>query len=581
LAGGILNLTHTQFIDNGVGIYMHPVRASAMLPNKVENCDFTMQQSNPSTNYYWSIDYNQPIGILAKVSYLPNYLKDNRFISTIPATTNLNKRGIGILLGNVKASITATPNDDIEFEGLSKGIDVYNTTTVVKAVNIEEQDFNNTRKAITLNSSIGSTVINNTFHIPTGEASNDTYGIMSQNSKAINVLGNELYCNASSSSSTFGIIFNESQLTGFVSQLRNNLFDGRFSAATQFVGNNQRLSTNCNAYDDCEIDWHLNTTAILPGQGSCDGDVTLALRTHWHYTNEPGGTDFAEEKHIVNENATAPALQLNIDGSPQSNPIGEEGTEYVVGNVIVTTCVFVGASENLSCTVEFPELGAGATDCNDEADIERRIYTYLEQDNRDELLALLHCVDTEWAIRLLVGTYVDERLYEQALTELQRLSNTPENAEFVALYNAIISGGLDEQTGSGKADIALATVNEVVANKTSSQQTLAESILAVYKNSDYVRHAAPINYKKASNDLNPEFTISPNPAKNSVVLNFTQPTAHNGYVQLLDINGRLQQQVNIAANSTACTVDITTLQTGIYYCRLNNGQTTAKLVIIK
>ena len=78
-----------------------------------------------------------------------------------------------------------------------------------------------------------------------------------------------------------------------------------------------------------------------------------------------------------------------------------------------------------------------------------------------------------------------------------------------------------------------------------------------------------------------EFTISPNPAKNSVVLNFTQPTAHNGYVQLLDINGRLQQQVNIAANSTACTVDITTLQTGIYYCRLNNGQTTAKLVIIK
>lgn len=126
------------------------------------------------------------------------------------------------------------------------------------------------------------------------------------------------------------------------------------------------------------------------------------------------------------------------------------------------------------------------------------------------LFLLLHCLDKEWAIRLLVGTYVDEGLYEQALTELQNLPNTPENAEFIALYQAIIEGGIE---GSGKSDVSLSTMNSIAENRNSPFNKLAESVLANYRNIEYIRHGQLVNLKLLTTQKNKNnFQIIPNPA---------------------------------------------------------------------
>ncbi|QQS30176.1 MAG: T9SS type A sorting domain-containing protein [Sphingobacteriales bacterium] len=192
------------------------------------------------------------------------------------------------------------------------------------------------------------------------------------------------------------------------------------------------------------------------------------------------------------------------------------------------------------------------------------------------LLALLHCIDTEWAIRLLVGTYVDEHLYEQALEELQNLPNTPENAEFIALYQAIIEGGLE---GSGKSSAAIVTVNTIADNAVSTHKTLAQSVLAIYNGADYIRHGAPINLPNSGRLQVSAFNLLPNPAQDQVTVMFTRYVKPNQTMKIFDLQGRLVLiQKDIAQNTL---VNVAKLQTGIYFCRLSEEADVVKLVIVR
>jgi len=188
----------------------------------------------------------------------------------------------------------------------------------------------------------------------------------------------------------------------------------------------------------------------------------------------------------------------------------------------------------------------------------------------------LHCLDTEWAIRLLVGTYVDERLYEEALVELQSLPNTPENAEFIALYQAIIEGGLE---GSGKANIAAVMVNNIAENTLSKNSALAQSVLAVYKSTDYIRHGATINLLANNVVKIPNYKLVPNPAQDQVTVMFTRYVKPNQILEIFDLQGRLVLiQKNIAQNTL---VNVAKLPTGIYFCRLSEEADVVKLVIVR
>lgn len=481
--------------------------------------------------------------------------------------------------------ITDPDNPEIfEFSGLSKGIDVYNTLTVMKNVNISDQNFQTTKKQITLNGTVGSKVTYNTFSVPPGSSqADDTYGLLTYGSIGLTVEGNSfLAAEAQYNPFTFGAVFDNTEYTGFVSHVLNNLFDGRLNPATQFIGNNNRLYTNCNAYDDCDIDWHLAAPdATLPPQGECDlidpNGSDLAHHTHWHYVEEVDTPLSYSNLHIYNESSST--LYLNVDNYAYSDPfVGSVPSVYVVGDVDVIFCSTLESFENSTCTVSIPIEEVGMADCNNENDIERRIYNFLRSNQRDSLLALLHCIDTEWAIRLLVGTYVDEGLYEHALDELQNLPNTPENAEFIALYQAIIEGGLE---GNGKTSESAAKVSQLADDVLSTHQSLAQSVLAVYKSADYVRHGMPIRTNLKYNTILPDFDLAPNPASNMVKILFRNPITEKCHLQICHLNGRFVKNVEVSANSTALHLNIENLATGIYFCRLSTGTTTSKLVVIK
>lgn len=91
----------------------------------------------------------------------------------------------------------------------------------------------------------------------------------------------------------------------------------------------------------------------------------------------------------------------------------------------------IGTFKNTSCTVDFPTDPwsggcAWAGNSSNNANLQATIYRLLQTEETDSLLALLNCLNTNWAIRMLVGTYTNNRNFTQALALLALLPNTPE-----------------------------------------------------------------------------------------------------------------------------------------------------------
>ena len=586
--GGIISLDNTTFTDCGIALRIAPTNFANQQPHLISNCTFKMALNTPFDANYWHPTELQPIGIWVKDVILPNTLYNNRFESTMPAaTTTLDKRGIGMRLDNVRATIDAATSEALEFNGLFKGIDVNNLLTAVKFITIKHQNFGNTRKALTLNNTYGSSVGYCSFAVPPGLTSLlDTYGIMSYYSKGITIDQNTFTTTNQANKHTKGAIFENSTNGSTPSVLTNNLFDGSFEVATQFKDTNIKLSTNCNAYDDCQVDWHLTNTATMPEQGLCNGDPTVANRTHWHYITDPGLT--GSNVRIKNSN-TAFELKLNIDNSlngylePQSNPKLPDPA-YVDGWVTVEACSANPAFTNNSCVVSWPIAGAAKTEteCSNGSTLEQAIYNYLQQDQRDSLLLLLQCIDEEWTQKLLIGTYVDEGQYDLALAEMQKLdSTTLDNAEFIALYTALMDSTLNTTpTEGGRIAMALNQTQAIANNPQSGNKTLAEAVLALCQNADYVRYGDPISFK--TNEPvkgNADFKLIPNPAQDVVMLQLLQPINNSSNLLVYDISGRLVITINGVYNGMP--INVQYLQTGMYYCRLLDSNKTEKLVIIR
>ncbi|MBP7533125.1 MAG: T9SS type A sorting domain-containing protein [Chitinophagales bacterium] len=588
--GGIIDLDNTAFTDCGIAVRIAPTNFANQQPHLISNCTFKMALNTPFDANYWHPTELQPIGIWVKDVILPNTLYNNRFESTMPAaTTTLDKRGIGMRLDNVKATIDAPTNAALEFDGLFKGIDANNLLTAVKFIALKRQNFGNTRKALTLNNTYGSSVGYCSFAVPPGLTSLlDTYGIMSYYSKGITIDQNTFTTTNQANKHTKGAIFENSTNGNTPSVLTNNLFDGSFEVATQFKDTNAKLSTNCNAYDDCQADWHLTSTANLPEQGFClSSNANLSLRTHWHYITDPGLT--GSNVRIKNSN-TAFELKLNIDNSlngylePQSNPKLPDPA-YVDGWVTVVQCQPLDPTfTNNSCVVSWPIAGAAKTEteCSNGSTLEQAIYNYLQQDQRDSLLLLLQCIDEEWTQKLLIGTYVDEGQYDLALAEMQKLDSTIlDNAEFIALYTALMDSTLNTTpTEGGRIAMALNQTQAIANNPQSENKTLAEAVLALCQNADYVRYGDPISFKTNQPVKgNVDFKLIPNPTKDVVTIQLPNISNEPLSLTICDISGRLVQTIPIQGNTT--TISTQQLATGMYLCKLSNSSQTQKLVVIK
>lgn len=209
------------------------------------------------------------------------------------------------------------------------------------------------------------------------------------------------------------------------------------------------------------------------------------------------------------------------------------------------------------------------------------LYDYILQEQSDSLLLLLQCLEGEaWATQLLAGTYIDEGQYELASSELQKLdSSSVENAEFIALCTALMDSTLSSSEG-GRVATALAQTQQIANNANSHHKTLAEAVLSIYRNADYVRHGEPISWKDNTTiGSNVAFNLVPNPAQDMVRIELSAFSSEVLSLIIYDLSGKMVQTTSL--QSTTTTISTQGLPTGMYLCKLSNTNQTQKLVIIK
>jgi hypothetical protein len=582
--GGIVYAEDANFTNNltDINIGMQAAFGSHVLNTQrsvIRRCTFLKNAPflSGTTQKYVAIRLNSS-------SATPTMVIHQNLFTTENLTAD--NRGTGIRITNDKVNIESTN----VFQNLFKGIDAYNLLTTIKGIKVIGNTFVNVAKGVTLNNVVGGKVENNSFTIPTGNSGtdNDTYGLTLYEAKAVNVKDNTFYA-TTSAPYTRGFVAYKCSYTGYQTNVTNNLFEGNFSEATLFSDNNRFLQMQCNAYNGCQKDWYFDAQAKLDPQGICDPEQSeKALRNHFHYLPPgiiEGDPNYTHHLFIANGNTyftPTNKLTLRTDNSPQSLPTA-------INNVAVTDADFcfpgIGTFKNTSCTVDFPTDPwsggcAWAGNGGNNANLQATIYRLLQTEETDSLLALLNCLNTDWAIRMLVGTYTDNRNFTQALALLALLPNTPENTEFATIYTAIINELQGNTTGR---TIPTKTILEKMAatQRRSQPNVLAETALASYFGYDYTRSFE--TEKTASLPTNAtakSFSIIPNPAQDVVTIVFATEVASNTTFTIYDINGKATTSVAVSKATQQLNLNISQLASGIYYCRLANSAGIEKLVII-
>lgn len=571
--GGIIIIENNSVFENNLtGVKMNPYRPISGIErnlqrSRIVNSSFKNLQPFVGTAYS---GYRYQI-ILNSVNQVP--IEGNLFTAN-PAVLNQQAKGTGISTTNSGINIgiatdgTSATNN---FVHLYKGIDVYNTLTAVSVTNIENNIFHEVTKALTLNNVPFAIVRNNSFLVPTGSSGDhDSYAVYTLNSFGFKMINNSFNTFTAANSDTHAAVIDNAYFSDpAIANIRQNTFTGGFTDATHFIKNCRSLQLNCNVYlNEPQSDWYIANGAELDAQGQCV--VTkpeLSYHQHWHSPSNIG-------YHVFNDNSNF-ILKLYHDDYQYSVPTDNEG--YVEPY----SCSFILGGNpiiNSSCTIPYPPYGEGNEGCEYSGEeLSRKIQDWQIAGEGDSIIALLHCVATDWAYKILVGTYIDRRMYPEALAILDSIPDTPQsNADFKSIYYAyiqLITGG------SGKNSDAAFALHHIEQNQHDVRQTLAESMLAMLEGNNYVRSVAGLGTKtRHSKSHSVKLSLIPNPGGNSTTVKWVNKP-DKADIKIYDMTGVLKMSYTHVYNGQL--LDISTLPNGIYVVQSTVLLASEKLVIVK
>jgi len=158
---------------------------------------------------------------------------------------------------------------------------------------------------------------------------------------------------------------------------------------------------------------------------------------------------------------------------------------------------------------------------------------------------------------------------------VQTLPDTPKNAEFIALYQAIIEGGLEgiePPAGSGKTmSIQEQLIRTTATNANKAVAVQAEVLMNSYYNYLFNKN---INSTLLKGTLAKQpiatWSLLPNPVENKQVVFSSKPGALLGHssavLKIYSFNGTLIRQISDLKNND--TILLTDIPAGIYSCVL-------------
>ncbi len=316
LKHGTFKISNSVFTDNEIGVYVLS-SASETTANEISKSIFLLEDSSVTN----------PIHILAMNSNNLVIL-NNSFFGNDAVADEL--RGSGIKAKNSNLYIAQDQSTDLlnlpsngnQFYNLSYGIQTSNTDNIVKTHQISGCYFTKVKESINLDKYSTGLIAKNEINIPLGDLTNKSFGIKMTSNSSMIVTDNLFTTSGICPIEVYGVIMEESDTNKM--DVYRNKFEGNFTVANLFKGNNLKTFVDCNSYTGNNENHWVVSGGKLSDQTGMDINGQSLI-----YKNEFGICHNGAPQILINADAVGFVYQSKVDFMPATT------TPSVIQSIII------------------------------------------------------------------------------------------------------------------------------------------------------------------------------------------------------------------------------------------------------
>lgn len=258
--GGIVKASNAKFINNRYGIFFgrYNLVKNQLHTNYsvIANSEFKCYREMIDRSYVDDGKYEGSKYFIGIAQQSGVRIINNNFESTYNPRVDL--KGTGIVTWASKTYIVYN-----EFKGLTYGIEAAGYNNALQYNSIYHNNFTDVSLGITETAQAGSKIVGNTFNISPYVSSNwlkESYGVMTDNSMAFDIMGNTFGAINSNIEDTYGVLVKNSGNTT-PANITHNTFQ-KTKTGTQLERDNEHIFIQCNVFEESDQDISINPVLI-------------------------------------------------------------------------------------------------------------------------------------------------------------------------------------------------------------------------------------------------------------------------------------------------------------------------------
>lgn len=244
---GSVDLSNSVFTNNETGLKITSKDDSSNT-NSIINTIFLLEDSTINNPVHIELNDVDNLAVL-KNSFFGNGEVANEFRGTAIKATNSSL----LVAKELNSDLLNMPVDGNDFYNLSSGIESINTDNVAREITITGSYFTKVNESINIDKYATGMIYQNEIDVPQGTEENKTYGISIGSNSAMVVTDNTFTTSNAMPIGVYGVILTDSD-SNKMDVYRNN-FEGNFTVANLFEGNNLKTFVDCNSYSGTN-DYH-------------------------------------------------------------------------------------------------------------------------------------------------------------------------------------------------------------------------------------------------------------------------------------------------------------------------------------
>ena len=343
---GTVEVSNSVFTDNAVGVQLVS-NNDTLGVNSVTKSIFLLEDSTINDPIHLELTGVSNLGVL-KNSFFGN---DN--VAAEYRGTAINAINSSLLVSeDYNANYLTLQADGNEFYNLSKGIKSVNTDGVIRDVQIIGSYFTKVNEGLNIDKNATGLIYQNEFDVPLGSVDIKTFAIQLGNNSSMVVTDNIFSTTNALPVQVYGVILTDSDSNKM--DVYRNQFDGNFTAANLFEGNNLKTFIDCNTYSGTNDNHWVVASGKLGDQSGVDVNGQSLI-----YKNAFGTCSNGNPQIFIDTDATGFVYQSKAVYMPTSTTPGVIET-VIVKNASDNQCRNFYDTTIPTPTIDEVEFGNGA-----------------------------------------------------------------------------------------------------------------------------------------------------------------------------------------------------------------------------